>query len=343
MAARKMLVTGAAGMVGRHVVRRAVAQGYAVRALVQHGRPTTPIANLDVEIVRGDLTQRDAVPSLVEDVEVIVHTAGKVGDWGPMADYRAINQDAVETLLEAVKNRATPIDRFVHISSLGVYRWGDHHGEDETDPPDYVGYDGYTTTKAQAELICQRYIDEYQLPVVMIRPGFMYGEGDRHVLPRVIETLRAGSMMMIGDGTKVLDNLYVGNCADAIMLAVENPAAIGNIYNIRDDRLVDRNEYIGTVCEAIGAKMPQRAPCWLAKNMIKPLGALAKLIGKQSPPLVTKPRYKFMALNLEYSIDKAKRELGYVPKVDFAEGIHHALAPYVAAPVAAPSPKAATA
>lgn len=328
MSDKRMLVTGSTGMVGRHVVRRAVECGYRIRALVQPGHDTTPIENLGCEFITADLTKADTVPPLVEGVDVIVHTAGMVGDWGAFEEYKAINQDAVETLLKAVHERNPSLDRFVHISSLGVYRWGDHFGEDETVPPDYVGYDGYTTTKAQAELICQRYIDEHKLPVVMIRPGFMYGEGDRHVLPRVVETLQAGTMMMIGDGCKVLDNLYVGNLADAVMLAVEKPEAIGQIYNIRDERLVDRNEYIGTVCDAIGARMPRRVPCWLAKRAIKPMAAIARMIGKTTPPRVTKPRYKFMALNLEYSIEKAKRELGYVPKVDFKQGIPIALEPY---------------
>lgn len=328
MTQKRMLVTGASGMVGRHVVRRAVEAGYSIRALVHAGSAATPIEGLGCEILYGDLTQPATAGPLLEDVEVVVHTAGKVGDWGPMHEYKAINQDAVETLLEAARQLPKPLERFVHISSLGVYRWGNHYGEDETVPPDYVGYDGYTTTKAQAELICQRYIDKHGLPVVMIRPGFMYGEGDRHVLPRVVETLRNRRMMMIGDGTKSLDNLYVGNCADAIMLAVENPVAIGQIYNIRDTRLVDRNEYISTVCEAIGAPLPRRVPSWLAKKAIKPLAFVARTIGKKSPPLVTKPRYKFMALNLDYSIDKAKCELGYAPKVDFTEGIQIALEPY---------------
>lgn len=329
MPVKTMLVTGASGMVGRHVVDRAIEQGYQVRALVQPGSETTGLENLPhVELVQGDLTAAATVPPLVEGVDVVVHTAGMVGDWGALQAYRAINQDAVETLLHAISKRATPIDKFVHISSLGVYKWGDHYGEDETVPPDYVGYDGYTTTKAQAELICRRYIDEHQLPITIIRPGFMYGEGDRHVLPRVVETLKAGTMMMIGDGKKVLDNLYVGNCADAIMLAVENPAAVGQVYNIRDERLVDRNEYISAVCAAIGAKMPRRVPCWVAKNAIQPMRVLGRLMNKRSPPLVTKPRYKFMALNLDYSIEKAKRELGYVPRVDFVEGIDIALEPY---------------
>lgn len=328
MSDKLMLVTGSTGMVGRHVVRSALEKGFRIRALVEPGEDTSPIEGLGCEFVTGDLTKPETSPPLVQGVDVIVHTAGMVGDWGPLEDYKAINQDAVETLLEAVRQHNPSIERFVHISSLGVYRWGDHFGEDETVPPDYVGYDGYTTTKAQAELICQRYIDEHNLPIVIIRPGFMYGEGDRHVLPRVVETLRSGMMMMIGDGTKVLDNLYVGNLADAVMLAVEKSAAIGQIYNIRDERLVDRNEYIGTVCEAIGARMPRRVPCWLARRAIKPLARIARVIGKTTPPRVTKPRYKFMALNLEYSIEKAKRELGYVPKVDFQQGIPIALEPY---------------
>lgn len=328
MSHKRMLVTGAGGMVGCHVVRRAVESGYKIRAVVQPGSDAESIAGVRCEIVECDLTQAATVPPLLADVDVVVHAAGKVGDWGPIEEYRSINQDAVETLLRAVVERGTPLHRFVHISSLGVYRWGDHYGEDETVPPDYVGYDGYTTTKAQAELICQRYIDQHRLPVVVLRPGFMYGQGDRHVLPRVVETLHAGTLQMIGDGTKVLDNLYVGNLADAVLLAVENPAAVGQTYNIRDERLVDRNEYIGAVCKAIGAPMPRRVPCWLAKHAIKPLARIARLIGKTTPPRVTKPRYKFMALNLDYSIEKAKRDLGYQPKVDFVEGIPIALEPY---------------
>ncbi len=329
MTQKTMLVTGASGMVGRHVVRKAVEAGYGIRALVHNGELPDSIAGLGCEIVYGDLTKPDEVPPLVDGMQVIVHAAGKVGDWGPFEEYKAINQDAVATLLEAVRQRSDSLDRFVHISSLGVYRWGDHYGEDETVPPDYVGYDGYTTTKARAELICRRYLDDYGLPIVMIRPGFMYGEGDRHVLPRVVETLQNRTMMMVGDGTKMLDNLYVGNLADAVMLAVEKPAAVGQVYNIRDERLIDRNEYIGAVCKAIGAPLPRRVPSWLAKNAIKPLGTIARAIGKKSPPLVTKPRYKFMALNLDYSIDKAKRELGYVPKVDFVEGMPIAIERYL--------------
>lgn len=330
MAGKRMLVTGASGMVGRHVVRRATQDGYQIRAAVQPGGDISPLESLGCEIVECDLTDAPTVPPLIEGMDVVVHTAGKVGDWGAFEEYKAINQDAVETLLAAVRDRGEPIDRFVHISSLGVYKWGDHYGEDETVSPDFVGYDGYTTTKAQSELICKKYYEQHRLPIVVIRPGFMYGDGDRHVLPRVVETLRAGSMMMIGDGKKVLDNLYVGNLADAIMLAIENPIAIGQTYNIRDERLVDRNEYIGAVCKAIGTKMPRRVPYWLAKRAIKPLAVVAKAIGKTTPPIVTKPRYKFMALNLDYSIDKAKRELGYIGRVDFQQGIPIALEPYVA-------------
>lgn len=335
MAARRMLVTGANGMVGRHVVREALRHGYQVRAFVRHDDDQGPLRGLDVEIVTGDLTQPGCIPPALVDMEYVVHTAGLVGDWGPMEEYRAINQTAVESMLAALVKRGGPLKRFVHISSLGVYRWEDHHGEDETVPPDYIGYDGYTTTKAQAELICHRYTKDHKLPIVILRPGFMYGEGDRHVLPRIVETLRSGKLMMIGDGKKVLDNLYVGSLAEAVMLATEKDAAVGQIYNIRDERLVDRNEYVGTVAEALGVRMPRRAPYWLARAAIKPMHYTGKLLGFKRPPLLTKPRFKFMALNLEYSIAKAKRELGYAPKVDFQDGMKIALAPYLPARAAA--------
>jgi nucleoside-diphosphate-sugar epimerase len=211
------------------------------------------------------------------------------------------------------------------MSSLGVYPARHHNGTDETTPPNLNGFDGYTRTKAEADVLLDRYIQEHGLPVVKMRPGFMYGEGDRHVVVRLVEMLRAGRVRMIGDGKRLSDNTYVGSLADATMLAIERPGIDGHAFNIRDERLVDRNEFVGTVAEYLDLPFPRRVPLWVAKTAVGPIEGVARLVRMQSPPLLTHARMKFMTLNLDYSIDKAKRMLGYKPTVDFQDGIKIAM------------------
>src|SRR5262249_25003861 len=154
------------------------------------GSDTSALEKIGVAILRGDLTEPDTVRRAVEGVEVIVHCAAKVGDWGPVEEYRAVNVEALRSLLEAVHHK--PLKRFVHISSLGVYAARHHHGTDESEPLPTRHMDGYTQTKVEAEHLA---LDAYRLhgtPVVVLRPGFIYGPRDRTVLPKLAENLRRG-------------------------------------------------------------------------------------------------------------------------------------------------------
>jgi len=160
---------------------------------------------------------------------------------------------------------------------------------------------------------------------VILRPGFVYGPGERHSIPRVIENLLAGRLKFIGDGNKVLNNTYVGNLIDAIFLAIDHPAAVGETFNIRDARLVTRREYINTIADYFGKPHPGKVPLWLARLAVGPMEWWAKLTGRKSPPILTRARLKFMALNLDFSIEKAQKILGYQPRVDFQEGIKETL------------------
>jgi nucleoside-diphosphate-sugar epimerase len=333
-----MLVTGATGMVGSHVCRRALAAGYQVRALVRRSADRSLLSGLDIEYVEGDLSEPESFPAAVADAEYVVHTAAKVGDWGHADDYRAINVFALEQLLNAVE-REGKLRRWVQVSSLGVYPARDHFGSDETLSPDIEGLDGYTRTKAEAEVLLKQHIQQHNLPAVIVRPGFIYGPGDRHVVPRLMERLKAGKMKILGDGQKVLNNTYVGNLVDGIMLAVENDSAVGEIFNIRDERLVNREEFIGTIADYLHLPRPGKVPLAVARPLTNVVEGLAKLLKKQQAPMLTKARLKFMTLNLDFSIAKAKRLLGYQPTVDFQTGMREALdwATKASAPTANPT------
>lgn len=318
-----VLVTGATGMVGCAVARRLVEAGYAVRVMVRDpGRPG-PLQGLPVELVAGDLAAPETLPATLTGVNKVVHAAAHVGDWGPAEQYRAINVIALEHFLTAAA-REPSFERWVQISSLGVYPGVDHHGTDETAEIDVGGLDGYTRTKAEAEIVLRTHMDR-GFPAVILRPGFIYGPGDRHVLPRIIEKLRAGKMKLIGDGRKLLNNTYVGNLVEAVLLALESDQAIGETFNIRDARLVDRVEFVGTIADHLGCPRPKHVPLRLARFATAIVETLAKARGRKTAPLLTRARLKFLTLNLDYSIENARSVLGYQGGIDFQEGMKEAL------------------
>jgi len=323
--ARRFLITGATGFVGGHVAEAAAARGDSVSTIARAESDTGLLNRLGATIHRGDITDPDVVRRAVEGADVIVHCAAKVGDWGPVEEYRAVNVDAMRSLLEACHNR--PLHRFVHMSSLGVYAARHHHGTDETEPPPPRHMDGYTQTKVEAEHLA---LDAHRLhgtPVVVLRPGFIYGPRDRTVLPRLAENLRAGRVRYIGDPDKALMNtIHVANLVDAVFLAVDNPKAVGQVYNLTDGERVSKRKFFGTIAQGLGTPPPGRpVPLFLAKLAARIVEGRARRRGKKEAPRVTQARIKLLGLNLDFSIEKARRELGYSPKVNFDQGMNETL------------------
>lgn len=321
-----LLVTGATGLVGSHVCEAARKKGIRTRALVRSTADSSLLESWGVEIATGDMADDESLKRAVDGVTAVVHCAAKVGDWGPVEDYRKVNVDAVEKLLEFAQANGT-LKRYVHISSLGVYEARDHHGTDETEEPNTKGIDGYTLTKVESERVVVKHIKEKQFPAVVLRPGFIYGPRDRTVLPRLLEKLRDKKVKFLGSGEQLMNNTYVGNLVDAIFLAFEHDDAVGEIYNITDDRLVSKREFMKVVAEEAGYEPPTKnVPLGVAKSLARVMEGTWKLLGKKEAPLLSKARIKFLGLNLDFCIDKAKRELGYEPKTDFAEGMKTTIA-----------------
>jgi nucleoside-diphosphate-sugar epimerase len=319
-----LLLTGGTGLVGRCFARKAADAGYEVQALVRRNSDRGPLAGIPVRFVDGDLAHVESLPAALAEADVVVHAAAHVGDWGPAEQYRAINVVALEHMLHAAQRNGR-LRRWIQISSLGVYPARHHYGTDETVAPDLSGLDGYTQTKAEAELVIARHIREHGLPAVILRPGFIYGPGDRHALPRIIDRINQGKMKFLGRGDRVLNNTSVENLCDAILLAIEKPGILGETFNIRDERLVTREEFINTVADYLGKPHPRHLPEWIGRTIVGPVEAIARLRGRTTPPFLTRAQIKFMTFNLDYSIGKAKRMLGYQPRVDFREGIVAAL------------------
>jgi nucleoside-diphosphate-sugar epimerase len=322
------LITGATGFVGSHLAEACAARGVPVRALVRAGSDTALLESQHATLVRGDVTDAAAVRKAVQGVDVVLHCAAKVGDWGPVEDYRAVNVEALRGLLEAC--RGQPLKRFVHFSSLGVYAARHHYGTDETEPLPRHHVDGYTQTKVEAEELALRYHREHGVPVVVLRPGFVYGPRDRTVLPKLMDNLRRRKVNYISGGRRALNTIYIGNLVEAAFLAAEKPEAVGQIYNLTDGETVSKRRFIEAISDGLGLPRPNpvSVPLWLARIIAWWQEGRARRRHSPKPPRLTQGRLKFMGLNLDFSIDKARRELGYRPRFSFDEGMKETLAWY---------------
>ena len=319
-----MLITGGTGFVGSHVAEEAVRRGDSVRCLVRPGSDTAFLQTLGVQLVSGDLTSAEAVQRALDGVDVVVHAAAKVGDWGHVDEFRRVNVEGLRHLLDAAAGR--PIRRIVHVSSLGVYEARHHFGTTEAEPLPAEHIDGYTQSKVEAETLALERHRNAGLPIAIVRPGFIYGSRDRSVLPRIAERLKKGSIILIARGQYALNTTYVGNLVDAIFLAAEKPEAIGEVFNITDGEFVSKRRFFETIADGLKLPRPKRnIPLFLGKFLAKWRENVFRKKNKPFPPLITQASLKFAGLNLDFSIAKARTMLGYEPRTPFREGMKSAL------------------
>jgi nucleoside-diphosphate-sugar epimerase len=302
----------------------------AVRCLVRAQSDVKTLDSLGVTLFRGDLTDPVAVRQAVHDVDLIVHCAARVGDWGPVDDYRAVNVEGLRTLLDACKG--TMLQRFVHLSSLGVYAARNHFGTDESEPLPDRHIDGYTQSKVEAEKLALRYYQEFEVPVTVLRPGFVYGPRDRVVVPKLIDNLREGRVRYLGGGKAALNTIFVLNLVEAILLVLRQPppVGIGQIYNLTDGETVSKRRFIEAIVKGLDLPEPRSSPVpiWLARVAASVMEGSARRRGAKEAPLLTQARIKFLGLNLDFDISKAKKELGYRPRYTFDEGMTQTVAWY---------------
>lgn len=317
-----VLVTGATGFVGGHVAEALRQRGDRVRTIARSTSDVSMLKEWGVEIFEGDITDPLVVARACQGVEAVVHCAAKVGEWGPLDEYRKVNVQATETIMQA--SQSPTLKRFVLVSSLGVYEAKDHYGTDESAVLPERHFDGYTTTKIEAERLAMEYYREKGLPLVVLRPGFIYGPRDRTIMPRILTNLKFRLVTYFGNREKLLNNVYVGNVVEAVLLALENPQAIGQTYNITDGKCVTKREFFETICQLTRLPKPLLTyPMWFAKSLCRGFELGGKVLG--ITPILNMARLKFMGLNLDYSIEKAKTELGYNPSTSFDQGIRQTI------------------
>lgn len=323
----QMLITGATGFVGHHLVAALRARGHAVRVLALPSEDTRALERAHgVAVVRGDVRDTGAVLAAARGADAVVHMAAIHGLWRERSAYDEVNVRGTENVCRAV--RAARVRRLVHVSSWVVYGMRSRRPYREDSPLAPVD-DAYAITKAAADRLVQRLVAEEGLPAVIVRPSTMFGPGDRVNFGRMADRLRAGRVFIVGSGRNAVPFSYVTDVVEGIALAADHPAAAGRIYNLGTDAPLTQAELWSAVAEAIGAPPPRlRVP--YAPLLAAAWGAeqAAALVGRGGQPLLTRLGVKLFGAENRLEVDRARRELGYAPRVPVREGVRLAAAWY---------------
>jgi len=318
----KVLVTGGAGFLGKEIVKLLLNRGIEVRTL-QRGT-YTELDELDVEILTGDISDADTVLRASSGCDVIFHTAAKAGVWGSYESYYQPNVVGTRNVLDACKKNN--IQTLVYTSSPSVVFGGeDEDGIDESAPyPDHF-LSHYSATKAEAEKLVMAANSE-KLSTVSLRPHLIWGPGDKHIYPRIIERAKTGRLKLIDNNNKLVDTTYITNAAHAHMLAFDNlmndKTCTGKTYFISNGEPLPMSEIINRFLKITG--MPPITKK-VSPNLAYAIGVIMetvyKLLNITSEPFMTRFVAKQLSVAHWYDLSAAKKDLGYQPLVDIDEGM----------------------
>jgi nucleoside-diphosphate-sugar epimerase len=307
----RVAVTGGSGFTGGALVRRLAEEGYRVRTLV---RDPSKVSFPGVEVIGGDLSDPDALARLVAGADTVFHIAAMFRTEGSLEDFVEVNEHGTKALLEASK--AAGVRRFIYCSTIGVHGTVAETPADETAP--YNPRDHYQTTKLAAELACRAEGEKGEIEVVVIRPCAIYGPGDVRML-KIFRMVKSGVFMFIGDARPNFHPVYIDDLVQGFMLAMTTPKAKGETFIIGGPRYMPLREYIATAARTLGARAPKaQVPYGLMVIAARICEAIFPLVGMQ-PPLHRR-RLTFYKHNRAFSTDKARRILGYQPRVELDEG-----------------------
>ncbi|MEO8360370.1 MAG: NAD-dependent epimerase/dehydratase family protein [Vicinamibacteria bacterium] len=312
----KVALTGASGYTGGHLLKRLLARGDSVKALVREGSVTPALKASGAEIVIGELGDADATRRLVEGCDAVLHVAAVYRTAGhPDAYYRKINVEGTRQLLEAAKEAG--VRRFVHTSTVGVHGDVKNPPGDETSP--IAPSDIYQETKAEADAMARAFGVAHGLEVAIVRPGAIYGPGETRLL-KVFKSIARGRYAVVGKGTPHYHFAYIDDLVDGFLLALDRPEAAGETFIIAGPSSLSQDDLAREVAKATGGSVwPFHIPAWPIQRIGDVVEALCVPLGIEPP--IHRRRVDFWVKNRSFSIDKARRLLGYAPSVDASEGI----------------------
>jgi nucleoside-diphosphate-sugar epimerase len=312
-------VTGGSGFIGGRLVRRLVADGYRVRALARSEASASAVSALGAEPVRGDLDDVESMAAGAAGASVAFHLAAHLGTWGDPEDFERGNVTGTKNALAAAERGG--VSRFVHVGTEAALMAGDPLvNVDETAPlrPDSKAL--YSATKARAEAAVLA-ANRDGFAAMSVRPRFVWGAGDTTLMPEIVSMVKAGKFAWIGGGRHLTSITHVDNVVEGLVCAAERGRG-GEAYFVTDGDPVVFRDFLSDLIRTQGLEPPGRSlPGWIAGPAAAVSESAWRVLPLKGDPPVT--RFQVWVSSQECTIDisKARRELGYEPRVTREQGL----------------------
>ena len=324
------LVTGAGGFLGQYIAEQLVARGDRVRSF---SRATYPqLDELGIETVTGDLRDSEAVAGACEGIDVVFHCAGVAGIWGSWDHFYGINTLGTHHVVAGCFKHS--VSRLVYTSSPSVtFAGSDQLGIDESAPYPTRWLCHYPHTKALGEQHVLQSNNRQGLLTCSLRPHLIWGPRDQHLIPRLLDRARSGRLRRIGNGTNLVDTVYVENAATAHLQAADalqpSSPVCGRAYFISQGEPVNCWKWINEILTLAGiAPIKSSLSFRTAWRIGAAMEAGYRLLGKQSEPRMTRFLAAQLATSHYFDIPRAREDFGYSPAISTAEGMRRLAASF---------------
>ncbi|MDR0756122.1 MAG: NAD-dependent epimerase/dehydratase family protein [Puniceicoccales bacterium] len=319
----KILITGGSGFLGRHLIRVLQTKGlHNLRSLSRS--PCEDLTARGVELFYGDLSQFDAVSTAIQGCNVVFHTAAKAGIWGNHKSYYQTNVVGTFNVLKACQQWG--VSKLIYTSTPSVIFNGENLSNvNESMPYGQCGLCAYAETKRIAEQAVLEANGQQGLATVALRPHLMWGPGDNHLIPTLLQLAQRGSLLQVGDGKNWVDLSYVENIAEAHYLAMEalgQGIVEGKAYFLSQDDPVRLWEWINQLLIRLNVRcVRKRIPYKIAYFTGGVFEILYKILCISQQPPMTRFLAKELAKDHYFDISAAKMDLQYLPKISNEEGL----------------------
>jgi dihydroflavonol-4-reductase len=319
----RVALTGASGYTGGRLLEALRERGDEVAVLVRPESVTERIRARASRVVEGALGDAAAASRLVDGVDAVLHVAAVYRTAGhPDSYYREVNVVGTERLLEAAARQG--VRRFVHTSTVGVHGHVERPPADESAP--IAPGDVYQATKAEAEALALDFHWRRGLPVAVVRPGAIYGPGETRFL-KLFRAIARGRYAVVGTGRTFYHPVYIDDLVAGFLLALDRPEAVGESFLVCGPSYVSQSDLAALIAKHTGGRvLPFRIPARPLQWAGDVVEAICVPLGLE-PPLHRR-RVDFWTKSRAFTIDKARRLLGYAPKVDLDEGFARTAAWY---------------
>jgi len=319
----RVALTGATGYTGGRLLEALCRRGDGVSALVRPASATGALRASGARLVEGDLRDGTALRRLVEGADAVVHVAAVYRTAGhPDSYYHDVNVGGTERLLEAAA--AAGARRFVHTSTVGVLGHVERPPADESSP--LAPGDIYQKTKAEAETLALDFGRKRGVPVAVVRPGAIYGPAETRLL-KLFRAIARRRYAIVGSGRAFYHPVYIDDLVQGFLLALDRPEAVGEAFIVAGPQYVSQTELAAIIRRHTGGGvLPFRIP----STPVLWAGALCETVCAflgMEPPLHRR-RVEFWTKSRAFSIEKARRLLGYDPQVDIETGVARTAAWY---------------